>query len=135
MRAKISTDKVVIISNITPLSTNQGPNSEATIIWDNMFSQPDREPFDVPEAVCWKEMSISLNAKWMMINEHELHLDHLMFLKEKLFQNIEYDPDAAEPRIPWSAFNKEPLKSRNFTFWEWFHGSIDIVKKHLKVII
>lgn len=123
---------VMSVPVVVVVHGNQGPNSEATIIWDNMFSQPDRDPFDVPEAVTWKEMSIALNARWMMINEIELHLEHLMFLKEKIYQNIEHDMDCPEPKIPWSAFNKEPLKNRTFTFWEWFHGAIEVVRKHLK---
>lgn len=135
-KLNISGDSLPVIVMSVPVVVvvhgNQGPNSEATIIWDNMFSQPDREPFDVPEGVSWKEMSIALNARWMMINETELHLDHLMFLKDKIYQNIECSAECPQPNIPWSAFNKEPIKNRNFTFWEWFHGAIEVVRKNLK---
>ena len=33
-------------------------------------------------------MSIALNARWMMTTEHELHYDHLLYLREKIFSNI-----------------------------------------------
>ena len=38
----------------------------------------------------------------------------------------------ADTKIPWALFNKEPLKGRTFTFWEWFHGAIEVVRKNLK---
>ena len=31
-----------------------------------------------------------------------------------------------------SFFYQEPLKGRSFTFWEWFHGALEVVRKHLK---
>ena len=27
---------------------------------------------------------------------------------------------------------KEPLKGRSFTFWEWFYGALEVVRKNLK---
>jgi len=36
-----------------------------------------------------------------------------------------------DAKIPWSLFNKEPLKGRNFTFWEWFHAAIEVVRRSL----
>ncbi|XP_065683971.1 signal transducer and activator of transcription 5B isoform X2 [Hydra vulgaris] len=113
---------------------NQGPNSEATIIWDNMFSVPNRVPFEVPEEVSWKEMAVALNARWIQTAEYELHSNHLLYLRDRIFSNITSDKNiiSEDSMIPWTLFNKEPLKGRSFTFWEWFHGSLEVVRKHLK---
>ncbi|XP_065053259.1 signal transducer and activator of transcription 5B-like isoform X1 [Rhopilema esculentum] len=110
---------------------NQGPNSEATIFWDNFFSNPDREPFEVPEEVDWDEMSFALNARWAMTTECDLKEEHLEYLGSKLFQNCEKS-QSSRKKVSWHAFNKEPLKGRNFTFWEWFHSGMEVVKRHLK---
>jgi len=133
----ISGDELPVLCMSVPVVVvvhgNQGPNSEATIIWDNMFSRPDREPFDVPEEVTWKDMSVALNARWMMTSDNELHSDHLMYLREKIFSNVaDKEMITPETKIPWALFNKEPLKGRSFTFWEWFHGAIEVVRKNLK---
>ena len=48
----------------------------------------DREPFDVPEEVTWKEMSFALNSRWMMTSDTPLHNDHLMYLLEKIFSTV-----------------------------------------------
>merc|ERR1712226_1667324 len=115
---------------------NQIPNSEATIVWDNMFSSPAREPFITPDSVSWKEMSIALNSRWMLSNEMQLHHDHLMFLRDKIYSNMGDHKSGDIPldtKIPWSSFNKEAVvKGKNFTFWEWFYGAIEVVKKNLK---
>lgn len=136
-KLNISGDEMPVMCMSVPVVVvvhgNQGPNSEATIIWDNMFSKPDRAPFEVPEEVSWKEMSIALNARWIMTSEYELHQEHRMYLREKIFSNIaDKAVITADSKIPWAFFNKEPLKGKSFTFWEWFHGAIDVVKKHLK---
>uniref|UniRef100_A0A6I8NUJ4 SH2 domain-containing protein n=1 Tax=Ornithorhynchus anatinus TaxID=9258 RepID=A0A6I8NUJ4_ORNAN len=34
--------------------------------------------------------------------------------------------------VSWSQFNRENLPGRNYTFWQWFDGVMDVLKKHLK---
>ncbi|XP_027726115.1 signal transducer and activator of transcription 5B [Vombatus ursinus] len=34
--------------------------------------------------------------------------------------------------ISWSQFNRENLPGRNYTFWQWFDGVMEVLKKHLK---
>lgn len=114
---------------------NQIPNSEATIVWDNMFSHPGREPFITPDSVSWQEMSIALNSRWMLSNETQLHGGHLNFLQDKIRSTLgDMKSDTPhDTKIPWSSFNKEAVvKGKNFTFWEWFYGAIEVVKKNLK---
>jgi hypothetical protein len=37
----------------------------------------------------------------------------------------------ADVGIRWGVFNREPLQGCAFTFWEWFFGAEEIVKRHL----
>ena len=126
---------VMSVPVVVVVHGNQIPNSEATVVWDNMFSSPAREPFVTPDSVSWKEMSIALNSRWMLSNESELHFDHLMFLRHKIYSimgDVKFD-FPQDTKIPWSLFNKEAVvKGKNFTFWEWFYGAIEVVKKNLK---
>jgi len=135
-KINLSGQEITVVSMSVPVVVvvhgNQGPNSEATILWDNMFSLPDREPFDVPEEVGWTEMKMALNSRWIMTTEYPLHPEHLQYLKEKLFSNNQQESHKENPKVPWSLFNKEHIAGRSFTFWEWFYGAIDVVKKHLK---
>ncbi|XP_045155381.1 signal transducer and activator of transcription 5B [Echinops telfairi] len=34
--------------------------------------------------------------------------------------------------VSWSQFNRENLPGRNYTFWQWFDGVMEVLKKHLK---
>lgn len=114
---------------------NQDNNAKATILWDNAFSETGRRPFYVHEKVPWRKMCSTLNMKFMseVGTKHELSADHFWFLAQKIFGDncIGYD-DLTEQSVSWTQFNKEPLRERNFTFWQWFDGVVDLTKKHLK---
>ncbi|XP_066440546.1 signal transducer and activator of transcription 6 isoform X2 [Eleutherodactylus coqui] len=114
---------------------NQDNNAKATILWDNAFSEIVRRPFYVEEKVPWRKMCSTLNMKFMseVDTKHELSADHFWFLAQKVFgeNGLSYD-DLRERTVSWSQFNKEPLRERNFTFWQWFDGVVDLTKKHLK---
>lgn len=133
----IGGDKLPVVCMSVPVVVvvhgNQGPNSEATVIWDNMFSDIHRQPFDVPEEVPWKLMYQALNLRWKMSCGSELQPEHLMYQREKLFLSLgSIDHIPPDHPVPWSLFNKEPIKGRTFTYWEWFHGAMEVVKKNLK---
>lgn len=114
---------------------NQDNNAKATILWDNAFSEIGRRPFYVHEKVPWRKMCNTLNMKFMseVGTKHELSVDHFWFLAQKIFGDscLSYD-DLKEHTVSWTQFNKEPLRERNFTFWQWFDGVVDLTKKHLK---
>ncbi|KAM4047394.1 signal transducer and activator of transcription 6 isoform 2-T5 [Anomaloglossus baeobatrachus] len=114
---------------------NQDNNAKATILWDNAFSEIARQPFYVQEKVPWRKMCTTLNMKFMseVGTKHELSNDHFWFLAQKIFGDncLSYD-DLKERHVSWTQFNKEPLRERNFTFWQWFDGVVDLTKKHLK---
>ncbi|CAI9560091.1 unnamed protein product [Staurois parvus] len=113
---------------------NQDNNAKATILWDNAFSEIGRRPFYVDEKVPWKMMCKTLNMKFMaeVGTKQELTPVHYRFLAQKIFgDNGTYD-DVKDRMVSWTQFNKEPLRERNFTFWQWFDGVVDLTKKHLK---
>ncbi|XP_073432950.1 signal transducer and activator of transcription 6 isoform X3 [Dendrobates tinctorius] len=114
---------------------NQDNNAKATILWDNAFSEIARQPFYVQEKVPWRKMCTTLNMKFMseVGTKQELSKDHFWFLAQKIFGDncLSYD-DLKEYHVSWTQFNKEPLRERNFTFWQWFDGVVDLTKKHLK---
>ncbi|XP_077153826.1 signal transducer and activator of transcription 6 isoform X2 [Ranitomeya variabilis] len=114
---------------------NQDNNAKATILWDNAFSEIARQPFYVQEKVPWRKMCTTLNMKFMseVGTKQELSKDHFWFLAQKIFGDncLSYD-DLKEHHVSWTQFNKEPLRERNFTFWQWFDGVMDLTKKYLK---
>ncbi|XP_040281651.1 signal transducer and activator of transcription 6 isoform X1 [Bufo bufo] len=114
---------------------NQDNNAKATVLWDNAFSEILRRPFYVEEKVPWRKMCSTLNMKFTseVGTKHELSADHFWFLAQKIFGDscLSYD-DLKERTVSWTQFNKEPVRERNFTFWQWFDGVVDLTKKHLK---
>ncbi|XP_075708125.1 signal transducer and activator of transcription 6 [Rhinoderma darwinii] len=114
---------------------NQDNNAKATILWDNAFSEIGRRPFYVDEKVPWRKMCTTLSIKFMseVGTKQELSVNHFWFLAQKIFGEncLSYD-DLKERTVSWTQFNKEPLRERNFTFWQWFDGVVDLTKKHLR---
>ncbi|OCT95736.1 signal transducer and activator of transcription 6 L homeolog isoform X1 [Xenopus laevis] len=112
---------------------NQDNNAKATILWDNAFSEVERRPFFVEEKVPWSKMCHTLNMKFVseVGTKQELQREHFMFLAQKIFNDNSLNDDQ-DRMVSWSQFNKEPLRERNFTFWQWFDGVVDLTKKCLK---
>ncbi|OCT92848.1 hypothetical protein XELAEV_18015914mg [Xenopus laevis] len=112
---------------------NQDNNAKATVMWDNAFSEVDRRPFFVEEKVPWSKMCQTLNMKFMseVGTRQELQADHFVFLAQKIFNDNSLNDDQ-DRIVSWSQFNKEPIRERNFTFWQWFDGVVDLTKKCLK---
>ncbi|XP_049610598.1 signal transducer and activator of transcription 6 isoform X1 [Syngnathus scovelli] len=113
---------------------SQDNNALATIIWDCAFSEPDRVPFVVPERVPWKLMCSTLNSKFTSEVQTQHNLDHYNqhFLAQKIFDKPEFTDDFSHMMVSWPQFNKEVLPGRQFTFWQWFEGVMDLTKKHLR---
>ncbi|XP_077357807.1 signal transducer and activator of transcription 5B-like isoform X2 [Festucalex cinctus] len=52
---------------------------------------------------------------------------------KKAFTSTSNNPDEyRNMTISWAQFNRESLPGRNFTFWQWFDGVMELMKKHLK---
>ncbi|XP_057715617.1 signal transducer and activator of transcription 6 [Corythoichthys intestinalis] len=113
---------------------SQDNNALATIIWDCAFSEPDRVPFVVPERVPWKLMCSTLNSKFTseIQSHHNLDQYNQHFLAQKIFDKPDFTDDFSNMMVSWTQFNKEVLPGRQFTFWQWFEGVIDLTKKHLR---
>lgn len=112
---------------------NQESNAMATVLWDNAFAEQGRIPFVVPDKVLWPAMAKALNSKFMAANGRSLSSDNLQYLAAKAFssQNIGTD-DFTSLQITWSNFNRDPMVNRTFTFWRWFHGVMELTRKHFR---
>ena len=104
---------------------NQFANAVATILWDNFFGERNREAFVVPDAVPWSMAAVALSNHFLVINKVPLKESHLDVLKKKI---IGSNPDGP---LTWTAFNRDTLPLRSFTFWEWFYGIEEVVRKHI----
>ncbi|XP_041351652.1 signal transducer and activator of transcription 5B-like [Gigantopelta aegis] len=112
---------------------NQECNAHATILWDNAFSEPGRVPFHVPDQVMWPQLKEQLDLKFKAITGRGLTEDHLNYLATKLLDGqLPTNDDFSACTVSWSLFNKEQVKGRSFTFWEWLHAVAKLTKEHLK---
>uniref|UniRef100_A0A4W3GRS8 Signal transducer and activator of transcription n=1 Tax=Callorhinchus milii TaxID=7868 RepID=A0A4W3GRS8_CALMI len=100
-----------------------------------VFQVKGRVPFVVPDKVLWPQLCEALNMKFKaeVQSNRGLSEENLVFLAQKAFSSsgIHAD-DYNNMTISWSQFNRESLPGRNFTFWQWFDGVMELTKKHLK---
>nr|XP_021537416.1 signal transducer and activator of transcription 5B [Neomonachus schauinslandi] len=114
---------------------SQDNNATATVLWDNAFAEPGRVPFAVPDKVLWSQLCEALNMKFKaeVQSTRGLTKENLVFLAQKLFNNSSgHLEDYNGMSVSWSQFNRENLPGRNYTFWQWFDGVMEVLKKHLK---
>uniref|UniRef100_A0A672LZG4 Signal transducer and activator of transcription n=1 Tax=Sinocyclocheilus grahami TaxID=75366 RepID=A0A672LZG4_SINGR len=114
---------------------SQDNNATATVLWDNAFAEPGRVPFIVPDKVLWPQLCEALNMKYKaeVQSNRGLSEENLVFLAQKAFSSSCVNPeDYRNMTMTWSQFNRESLPGRNFTFWQWFDGVMELTKKHLK---
>uniref|UniRef100_A0A7N8XRP7 Signal transducer and activator of transcription n=1 Tax=Mastacembelus armatus TaxID=205130 RepID=A0A7N8XRP7_9TELE len=114
---------------------SQDNNATATVLWDNAFAEPGRVPFLVPDKVLWPQLCDAINLKYKaeVQSNRGLSEENLVFLAQKAFSNSSNNPDDyRNMTMTWSQFNRESLPGRNFTFWQWFDGVMELTKKHLK---
>uniref|UniRef100_A0A669B2Q0 Signal transducer and activator of transcription n=1 Tax=Oreochromis niloticus TaxID=8128 RepID=A0A669B2Q0_ORENI len=114
---------------------SQDNNATATVLWDNAFAEPGRVPFLVPDKVLWPQLCEVINMKYKaeVQSNRGLSEENLVFLAQKAFSSSSNNPDDYRSMtMTWSQFNRESLPGRNFTFWQWFDGVMELTKKHLK---
>ncbi|XP_013374754.1 PREDICTED: signal transducer and activator of transcription 5B isoform X2 [Chinchilla lanigera] len=114
---------------------SQDNNATATVLWDNAFAEPGRVPFAVPDKVPWPQLCEALNMKFKaeVQSARGLTKENLVFLAQKLFSSGSgHLEDYSSMSVSWSQFNRENLPGRNYTFWQWFDGVMEVLKKHLK---
>uniref|UniRef100_A0AAY4D0E0 Signal transducer and activator of transcription n=1 Tax=Denticeps clupeoides TaxID=299321 RepID=A0AAY4D0E0_9TELE len=114
---------VVVISNVSQL-----PSGWASILWYNMLNSETKNLsfFLNPPPVTWGQLSEVLSWQFSSVTKRGLNDEQLRMLGEKLV--AVNDPEAA---IPWSKFCKVGCFSKNFTFWLWIEGILDLIKRHL----
>lgn len=84
----------------------------------------------VPDKVPWCRIIETLNYKWKHeCQSHGLTTGAMSYLAQKLFRQAL--PPSSDKLVSWAQFNREPLANRNFTFWQWFNGVMELTKsKH-----
>uniref|UniRef100_A0A667YAA0 Signal transducer and activator of transcription n=1 Tax=Myripristis murdjan TaxID=586833 RepID=A0A667YAA0_9TELE len=100
-----------------------------------VFQVKGRVPFLVPDKVLWPQLYEALNMKYKaeVQSNRGLSEENLVFLAQKAFSSSSNNPDDyRNMTMTWSQFNRESLPGRNFTFWQWFDGVMELTKKHLK---
>uniref|UniRef100_A0A8C2ZRH9 Signal transducer and activator of transcription 5a n=1 Tax=Cyclopterus lumpus TaxID=8103 RepID=A0A8C2ZRH9_CYCLU len=110
---------------------SQDNNATATVLWDNAFAEPGRVPFLVPDKVLWPQLCDAINMKYKaeVQSNRGLSEENLVFLAQKAFSSSSNNPeDYRNMTMTWSQFNRESLPGRNFTFWQWFDGVMELTK-------
>uniref|UniRef100_A0A8C5GTH9 Signal transducer and activator of transcription n=1 Tax=Gouania willdenowi TaxID=441366 RepID=A0A8C5GTH9_GOUWI len=100
-----------------------------------VFHVKGRVPFIVPDKVLWHQLCEALDMKYKaeMHSERGLSEDNQVFLAQKAFTSSSNNPeDYRTMTISWAQFNRDSLPGRNFTFWQWFDGVVELMKRHLK---
>ncbi|MEJ1285421.1 signal transducer and activator of transcription 5A [Cricetulus griseus] len=114
---------------------SQDHNATATVLWDNAFAELGRVPFAVPDKVLWPQLCEALNMKFKaeVQSNRGLTKENLVFLAQKLFNSSSsHLEDYNSMSVSWSQFNRENLPGWNYTFWQWFDGVMEVLKKHHK---
>lgn len=108
---------------------NQEPHAWATVTWHNAFAIPDELLYTVPDRVTWRDLGHVLSEKFRSITGRGLSQQNLQYLAEKVYRNRVSSDDVL---ISWNQFSKEPLADTTFTFWEWIHSILKLVREHLR---
>ncbi|NXG16433.1 STAT1 protein, partial [Grallaria varia] len=117
---------IVVISNVSQL-----PSGWASILWFNMLStDPKNLSFFLnPPCAKWSELSEVLSWQFSSVTKRGLNADQLSMLGEKLLGPP--SGGAHDGLIPWTRFCKENINDKNFPFWLWIEGILELIKKHL----
>ncbi|MFT7807976.1 Signal transducer and activator of transcription 4-like [Arapaima gigas] len=123
---EISSLPVVVISNVS-----QMPSGWASILWYNMLNTETKNLsfFLNPPPVCWSQLSEVLSWQFSSITKRGLNSEQLSMLGDKLLgREAAGNPDGL---IPWTKFCKQNVNEKNFPFWLWIEGILELIKKHL----
>ncbi|XP_030913781.1 signal transducer and activator of transcription 1-alpha/beta isoform X1 [Geospiza fortis] len=117
---------IVVISNVSQL-----PSGWASILWFNMLStDPKNLSFFLnPPCAKWSKLSDVLSWQFSSVTKRGLNADQLSMLGEKLLGPT--NGGSQDGLIPWTRFCKENLNDKNFPFWLWIEGILELIKKHL----
>ncbi|XP_036400717.1 signal transducer and activator of transcription 1-alpha/beta-like isoform X1 [Megalops cyprinoides] len=116
---------LVVISNVSQL-----PSGWASILWYNMLcSEPKNLSFFLsPPQACWNQLSEVLSWQFSAVTKRGLNSQQLSMLGDKLLgRETAGNPDGL---VPWAKFCKS-TSEKNFSFWLWIEGILDLIKRHL----
>ncbi|NXB89818.1 STAT1 protein, partial [Vidua chalybeata] len=126
---------IVVISNVSQL-----PSGWASILWFNMLStDPKNLSFFLnPPCAKWSKLSDVLSWQFSSVTKRGLNADQLSMLGEKLlgsdmhFNSCLIIPILSPP-IPAFLYSEfqENINDKNFPFWLWIEGILELIKKHL----
>uniref|UniRef100_A0A452VLY8 Signal transducer and activator of transcription n=1 Tax=Ursus maritimus TaxID=29073 RepID=A0A452VLY8_URSMA len=131
----VGSNELVFQVKVRPRSPIPHRTTTATVLWDNAFAEPGRVPFAVPDKVLWPQLCEALNMKFKaeVQSNRGLTKENLVFLAQKLFNSsTSHLEDYNGMSVSWSQFNRENLPGWNYTFWQWFDGVMEVLKKHHK---
>ncbi|XP_053327825.1 signal transducer and activator of transcription 1-alpha/beta [Spea bombifrons] len=116
---------IVVISNVSQL-----PSGWASILWYNMLTSETKNLsfFLNPPAARWAQLADVLSWQFSSVTKRGLSADQLSMLEEKL---LGPGPNSVDDLIPWTKFCKENMNDKNFPFWLWIEGILELIKKHL----
>ncbi|NXR38117.1 STAT1 protein, partial [Zosterops hypoxanthus] len=108
---------IVVISNVSQL-----PSGWASILWFNMLStDPKNLSFFLnPPCAKWSKLSDVLSWQFSSVTKRGLNADQLSMLGEKLLGKVCF-------HHRWA----ENINDKNFPFWLWIEGILELIKKHL----
>ncbi|NXM06630.1 STAT1 protein, partial [Tyrannus savana] len=117
---------IVVISNVSQL-----PSGWASILWFNMLSTDPKNLsfFLSPPCAKWSKLSEVLSWQFSSVTKRGLNADQLSMLGEKLLGQT--SGGSHDGLIPWTRFCKENINDKNFPFWLWIEGILELIKKHL----
>lgn len=116
---------IVVISNVSQL-----PSGWASIMWYNMQTSETKNLsfFVSPPPCTWGHLAEVLSWQFSSITKRGLNQEQLSMLGAKLLgPKAVMDPEA---QIQWNKFCKSGSE-KNFTFWLWIEGILDLIKRHL----
>ncbi|NXT57463.1 STAT1 protein, partial [Pluvianellus socialis] len=108
---------IVVISNVSQL-----PSGWASILWFNMLStDPKNLSFFLnPPYAKWSVLSEVLSWQFSSVTKRGLNADQLSMLGEKLLGMVCFHHRG-----------HENINDKNFPFWLWIEGILELIKKHL----
>ncbi|NWU64472.1 STAT1 protein, partial [Pterocles burchelli] len=129
---------IVVISNVSQL-----PSGWASILWFNMLSNDPKNLsfFLNPPYAKWSKLSEVLSWQFSSVTKRGLNADQLSMLGEKLLGTLSSSlPNKTHVSLtffpppthafPYSKF-QENINDKNFPFWLWIEGILELIKKHL----
>ncbi|NXU97328.1 STAT1 protein, partial [Cettia cetti] len=121
---------IVVISNVSQL-----PSGWASILWFNMLStDPKNLSFFLnPPCAKWSKLSDVLSWQFSSVTKRGLNADQLSMLGEKLLGKVCFHHNGLfELKLVLHLFLPlENINDKNFPFWLWIEGILELIKKHL----